>query len=201
MNRVSCPGGVVDTSAATGSSGTLEVIVATGATAAFEPAGAGVPVTMCSGTRVGPFSTAMLESLVGQELGVSDWVEVTQAAVDLFASASGDRQWIHVDVERCRTQSPYGGTIAHGLFTLSLLPAMIASVCQFSDASLVLNYGFNKVRFTAPVPVGVKLRARLLLFSFETTPGHAQLVLLATIEREGESRAVCHAEAVLRLIP
>ena len=144
-------------------------------------------------------SIAALDALHGQALGQSEWLEVTQHAVNQFAQASGDLQWIHTDVERCKTESPYGGTIAHGLYTLSLLPSMIVSVCHFEDARLVLNYGFNKVRFTAPVPVGGWLRASLVLASSEKIETGAQLVLAVTMELRGAAKPVCHAEAVLRL--
>lgn len=151
------------------------------------------------GSSPAEFPIARLLAMPGQELGVSDWVAVSQQAVDLFAEATGDHQWIHFDVERCRRESPYGGTIAHGLYTLSLLPTMISSVCRFSDARLVLNYGFNKVRFTAVVPVGGRVRARLAVAACEEIESGAQLLLSASIELEGTGKPVCHAEAVLRL--
>ena len=103
---------------------------------------------------------AELPSLKGQELGVSDWYEVTQEAVNLFADATGDHQWIHIDVERAKEESPYGGPIAHGYLTLSLLVPLVSQTYTVTDAKMGVNYGLNKVRFPAPVPVGSKLRAR-----------------------------------------
>jgi acyl dehydratase len=140
---------------------------------------------------------ADLQALVGQPLGASDWITVDQARIDRFADATGDHQWIHVDAERA-AQGPFGSTIAHGFLTLSLLPAFFASAFEIADVRMGINYGLNRVRFTAPVPVGSRLRARFRLLAFEPLDGGAQLVTEATIERDGAERPVCVAEAVAR---
>ena len=137
-----------------------------------------------------------LKQLVGQEIAVSDWITITQERVQQFADATGDHQWIHLDVERSRAESPYGGTIAHGFLTLSLLPMLMASSVQMSDVKMGVNYGLNKVRFPAPVPVGSKLRARIVLLSVEDIAGGAQVVWQVTIEREGGDKPVCVAESI-----
>lgn len=139
-----------------------------------------------------------LKQLVGQEIAVSDWITITQERVQQFADATGDHQWIHLDVERCRAESPYGGTIAHGFLTLSLLPMLMASSVQMSDVKMGVNYGLNKVRFPAPVLVGSRLRARIVLLSLEEIPGGAQLVWQITIERDGGDKPVCVAESITR---
>jgi acyl dehydratase len=143
-------------------------------------------------------SLAELKGLVGQEVAVSDWVPITQERVQLFADATGDHQWIHLDVERSRKESPYGGTVAHGFLTLSLLPMLLQSAVVMSDVKMGINYGLNKVRFPAPVPVGSKLRARIALSSVEDIPGGAQLTWLVTIERDGGDKPVCIAESITR---
>ena len=134
----------------------------------------------------------------GKELGTSDWHEVTQAEVDAFADATGDHQWIHVDPERA-AQSPLGGTIAHGLFTLSLAPAMTAALLSFEGFAFGVNYGLNKVRFPAPLPVGGKVRMKARVASIEPIPGGAQLALELTFEHEGGSKPVCVAETIARV--
>ena len=139
-----------------------------------------------------------LKQLIGQEVAVSDWLVITQERVQQFADATGDHQWIHLDVERSRAESPYGGTIAHGFLTLSLLPMLMASSLQMSDVKMGVNYGLNKVRFPAPVPVGSQLRARIVLLSVEDIMGGAQLVWPVTIEREGGDKPVCVAESITR---
>lgn len=143
-------------------------------------------------------SLAELKELVGQDVAVSDWVEVTQERVQQFADATGDHQWIHLDVERSQRESPYGTTIAHGFLTLSLLPALMQSAVRMSDVRMSVNYGLNRVRFTAPVPVGSRLRAQLKLLAVEDISGGAQVTWLVTIEREGSDRPVCVAESVSR---
>ena len=141
---------------------------------------------------------ADLAGLVGEELGVSEWLAVDQARIDAFAEATGDHQWILVDVERAGS-GPFGATVAHGLLTRSLLPGFSASAYCVDDVRLGLNYGFNKVRFPAPVPVGSRLRARFRLLAFEPLDGGgAQLRVEATIEREGSQKPVCVAESVTR---
>jgi acyl dehydratase len=141
---------------------------------------------------------AELPSLVGQELGTSDWYEVTQDAVNLFADATGDHQWIHVDVERAKAESPFGGPIAHGFMTLSLLVPLASSTYRITDTTMGVNYGLNKVRFPAPVPVGSKVRARVVLQDCQEFPGGLQNTLAVTVEREGGDKPVCIAEWVTR---
>ncbi len=139
-----------------------------------------------------------LKQLVGQEIAVSDWITITQERVQQFAEATGDHQWIHLDVARSRAESPYGGTIAHGFLTLSLLPMLMAASVQMSDVKMGVNYGLNRVRFPAPVPVGSRLRARIVLMSVEDISGGAQLVWQVTIECEGGEKPVCVAESITR---
>jgi acyl dehydratase len=142
---------------------------------------------------------AELPRLVGQELGTSDWREVTQEAVDLFADATGDHQWIHVDVERAKAESPFGGPIAHGYLTLSLLVPLLAQVLVVEDAVMGVNYGLNKVRFPSPVPVGSKVRATAALTEVTEVTGGLQYVLSVTVEREGGDKPACVAEPVYRV--
>jgi len=141
---------------------------------------------------------AELPSLKGQELGTSDWMEVTQERVNTFADATGDHQWIHVDVERAKAESPFGGPIAHGYLTLSLLVPLVSQTYAISDAKMGVNYGLNKVRFPAPVPVGSKVRARVTLKDVEEVAGGLQNTFAVTIEREGGDKPVCIAEWVTR---
>jgi acyl dehydratase len=141
---------------------------------------------------------AELPSLKGQELGTSDWYEVTQEAVNLFADATGDHQWIHVDVERAKAESPFGGPIAHGFMTLSLVVPLATQTYTITDAKMGVNYGLNKVRFPAPVPVGSKVRARVTLKDVEEVAGGLQNTFSVTIEREGGDKPVCIAEWVTR---
>lgn len=139
-----------------------------------------------------------LESLVGQEIGVSDWVLVDQARVNGFADVTGDHQWIHLDAERA-AKGPFGTTIAHGYLTLSLLPALGATAYSISGGRMAVNYGLDKVRFPAPVPVGSKVRARFSLKEYKKLPDDgAQLTIVASIEREGGDRPVCVAETLTR---
>jgi acyl dehydratase len=143
-------------------------------------------------------SVEELKSLVGQEVAVSDWVHISQERVNLFAEATGDHQWIHIDVERSRKESPYGGTIAHGFLTLSLLPMLMESVISMPTSKMGVNYGLNKVRFPAPVPVGSKVRGRVMLMEVEDVEGGAQMTWKVTIEREGGDKPVCVAESLSR---
>ena len=140
---------------------------------------------------------AELEARVGEEVGVSDWITVSQERIDLFAQATGDHQWIHVDAERARA-GPFGTTIAHGFLTLSLLPEMAASAFEVRDTRMGVNYGLNKVRFPAPVPSGSRLRGRFRLLRFEPLEGGAQMTTEVTMEREGQTKPVCVAESVGR---
>jgi acyl dehydratase len=135
---------------------------------------------------------------VGSELGVGRYVTLSQQDVDTFADVTGDHQWIHVDVERAR-QSPFGSTIAHGFLTLSLLPALLADVYQFSGFAYGVNYGLNRVRFPAPVPVGSRVRARATLAHAEPIAGGLQVIVDNIVEREGGTKPVCVAELVVRL--
>lgn len=146
-------------------------------------------------------SLAQVKELVGQEVAVSDWIVITQERVTRFAEATGDQQWIHVDVERSRKESPYGGTVAHGFLTLSLFPMLMQSAIAMSDVKMGVNYGLNKVRFPAPLPVGSRLRARFALTAAEDIPGGAQLTWLVTMEREGGDKPVCVAESISRRYP
>ena len=138
-----------------------------------------------------------LGGLVGQEIGVSDWITVDQARIDGFAEATGDRQWIHIDPGRAAA-GPFGATIAHGFLTLSLLPEMGASAMTVADTRMGVNYGLNRVRFTAPVPVGSRLRGHFKLLAFEPIEGGAQLTMLVTMQREGSDKPVCIAESLAR---
>jgi acyl dehydratase len=134
---------------------------------------------------------------VGERLGGSAWHEVTQAQVGLFADATGDHQWIHLDPERAAA-GPFGGTVAHGFLTLSLAPMLVAEVLEVTDASVTINYGLNKVRFPAPMPVGDRVRADVRCVAVEEVPGGLQATLAVTFEREGGAKPVCVAEMLLR---
>ena len=138
-----------------------------------------------------------LQALVGQELGVSDWITIDQKRIDLFADATGDHQWIHLDAERA-AKGPFGTTIAHGFLTLSLLPEMTANAFKVLDTKMGVNYGLNKVRFPSPVPVGSKVRGRFKLLAYEPLEGGAQMTVEATMEREGGTKPVCVAESLSR---
>jgi acyl dehydratase len=142
---------------------------------------------------------AELPSLKGQQLGVSEWFEVTQERVNTFADATDDHQWIHVDVARAAAESPFGGPIAHGLLTLSLFIPMWSQVLQVTDATMAVNYGLNRVRFPAPVPVGSKIRLAATLIEVEEVKGGLQLVASGVIEREGSEKPVCVLESLTRL--
>ena len=139
-----------------------------------------------------------LESRVGQEVGVSPWVEMPQERIDLFAKATEDFQWIHIDPARAKA-SPFGGTIAHGFLTLSMLPKLSESTFEFSDRKMGVNYGLNKVRFTAPVPAGARIRGRFTLAKYEKIEGNCvQTTWSVVFEREGGDKPVCVAEAISR---
>ena len=142
-----------------------------------------------------------LTALVGQEVAVSDWLTVTQEQVNLFAQATGDHQWIHVDVERA-SAGPFGAPIAHGFLTLSLLPRFFASALEIRNSGMGVNYGLNKVRFTSPVPVGSRLRGRLKLLACEPIANDGmQMTWQVTVEREGEAKPACVAESLTRRYP
>jgi acyl dehydratase len=139
-----------------------------------------------------------LRALVGQEVALSDWVLVDQARINAFADATADHQWIHVDIERCRRESPFGAPVAHGFLTLSLISGMFDNAVRLHGARMVINYGLNKVRFPAPVPVDSKLRARMTLASITPVDGGSQLAWDVTLERSGGERPVCVAELLIR---
>lgn len=141
---------------------------------------------------------AALEAAAGTEIAVSDWVEITQERVNRFADATGDHQWIHVDPERARRESPFGGPIAHGYLTLSLLPKLMADAVEIDGTRVSVNYGVNRVRFTDPVRVGSRVRARIGVAKFERIPGGAQIAWNVTIEREGAAKPAMVAETVSR---
>jgi acyl dehydratase len=138
-----------------------------------------------------------LKGLEGEELGSSEWHEVTQEIVDAFADATGDHQWIHVDPERAK-DTPFGGTIAHGYYTLSLSPAMMDEIAKFDGFSFALNYGLGKVRFPAPLPVGSKVRATAKITEIADVSGGVQVTTQMTYEREGGEKPVCVAETLAR---
>lgn len=157
------------------------------------------PVTAADMPAQGPrlFDSAeQLRALVGEELGTTRWVEITQERIDLFARATGDYQWIHTDPERASRESPYGGTIAHGYLTLGLTPALIAEVMGFRNLRMGVNYGLNKVRFNGPVPVGSRIRARVSLVGVRQIAEAVRVVTQIRIEREGVAKPCCVAESV-----
>jgi acyl dehydratase len=139
-----------------------------------------------------------LKAAEGETLGTSGWHEVTQQAVNSFANVTGDHQWIHVDPGRAK-DTPFGGTIAHGYYTLSLAPALTAQVVSFQGFAFALNYGLNRVRFPAPMPVGARVRVAVRLAAVEDIPGGAQIRLEITFEREGGEKPVCVAESLARV--
>ena len=141
---------------------------------------------------------AELKDAEGQDLGTSDWHEVTQQAIDTFADVTGDHQWIHVDVDRAK-QTPFGGTIAHGYYTLSLAPMLTEQVFALEGFAFAINYGLNRVPFPAPLPVGSKVRMRATLTAADDVPGGVQFTVTQTFEREGGDKPVCVAEAIARV--
>jgi len=144
-----------------------------------------------------PNHSALL-AFVGQSLPATDWLEVTQAHINLFADATGDHQWIHIDQERA-AQGPFGSTIAHGFLTLSLLPRLMQSSYAIEGTRMGVNYGLNRVRFPAPVPVGSRLRGHAKLLAAESiAPDGVQMTWEVTIEREGSDKPVCVAESIVR---
>ena len=140
-----------------------------------------------------------LKGQVGQEIGVSDWHDVTQEDVDTFAEVTGDDYWIHVDVERAQRESPFGGTIAHGYYTLSLAPKFSYQLVAFEGFAFGVNYGTNKVRFPSPMPVGDRVRMRMRCASVDDIPNGAQVTMELTFEREGGDKPVCVAESLTRV--
>jgi acyl dehydratase len=144
-----------------------------------------------------PTTVADLRALAGVELGPTDWVEIGQGKIDAFADATDDHQWIHVDPERAK-ETPLGSTIAHGLLTLSLAPGLMNQLMSYDGFAHALNYGYEKVRFPAPVPVGSRLRLRVTIADVADVPGGAQVTITQTIEVEGGEKPVCVAQAVAR---
>jgi acyl dehydratase len=142
-------------------------------------------------------SVASLTDAAGTVLGPGPWLEIDQSRVDLFADATDDHQWIHVDPERA-AQGPFGGTIAHGYLTLSLLPVLMKDLYSVDGVKMGINYGLNKVRFPSPVRVGSKVRLTAQIASVEQLPGGVQLVLKSTVESSGGEKPVCVAESVVR---
>lgn len=146
-------------------------------------------------------SYSEVSACVGQEVALTDWITITQEQVNLFAQATGDHQWIHVDVDKAKA-GPFGGPIAHGFLTLSLLPKFFESTMEIVESSMGVNYGLNRVRFMAPVPVGSRLRARMKLLACEPIDNHGvQMTWEVTIEREGAAKPVCVAESIARRYP
>ena len=138
-----------------------------------------------------------LTAAIGTHLGYSEWHQITQEQVQLFADATGDQQWIHVDVERAKS-GPFGGPIAHGYLTLSLAPVLLAEVLSVTGISMGVNYGLNKLRFPAPVPVGSKVRVGAVVDAVAEIAGGAQVTMTATWEIEGGTKPVCVAEVIFR---
>jgi acyl dehydratase len=139
-----------------------------------------------------------LREAAGETLGTSDWHEVTQDDINAFADVTGDHQWIHVDVERAK-DTPFGGTIAHGYYTLSLAPRFTEQVMALDGFAFAINYGLNKVRFPAPLPVGGRVRMHAKLKALEEVPGGAQITIECTFEHEGGEKPVCVAETLARV--
>jgi acyl dehydratase len=143
-----------------------------------------------------------LRQLVDQEVGPSDWREVTQELIDRFAEVSDDFQWIHVDPERAKDESPFGTTIAHGNLTLSMIDGFRSQLFEHDGVAMAINYGWNKVRFPAPVPTGSRVRVRATVVSVdELDGGWFQVVTRFAVEREGEEKPVCVADSVARFLP
>jgi acyl dehydratase len=145
-----------------------------------------------------PFTLENIEAFVGRELGVSDWLTVDQQRINQFADCTGDHQWIHVDVERARSESPFGTTIAHGYLTLSLLPMLQRSISAMpSGVKVAINYGLDKARFIAPVPVGARIRDRAVLAAVEAKgPGRTLTTTRHTVEIEGQEKPALVADAL-----
>jgi acyl dehydratase len=138
---------------------------------------------------------------VGEDMGTSEWVKIDQDRVNKFADATGDHQWIHIDVERAKRELPTGGTIAHGYLTLSLIPMLASQIMRVDGVSRGINYGSNKVRFTNMVPTGSRVRARQKLLAAEPKSGGLQLTNEVTIEIEGQDRPACIAETISLVFP
>lgn len=139
-----------------------------------------------------------LKSLIGEHLGYSEWTEISQERVNQFAEATGDHQWIHIDVERAKRESPFGGPIAHGYLTLSLGPVLMPQIVMTTGFKMGVNYGANKIRFMSPVPVGAKLRLGLTLLSVDDIAGGVQITYSMSFETEGAAKPSCVAEVIFR---
>ena len=144
---------------------------------------------------------AALRLCLGREVGVSDWLEIPQEMIDAFAAVTGDRQWIHIDVEKAQRESPYKTTIAHGFLTLSLLSRLHGQAVEIHGLSRIINYGLNRVRFPAPVPAGARLRTHSTLQALEELPDCLQATWLITVEVEGKAKPALIAEWLVRLYP
>ncbi|QYF93329.1 MaoC family dehydratase [Massilia sp. PAMC28688] len=142
-----------------------------------------------------------LKAAVGQEVALSDWVAIARERIALFADATDDHQWIHVDTERCRRESPWGAPVAHGFLTLSMIPAMFEQAVGLGNASMVVNYGLNRVRFPAPVPEGSRIRARVTLLRVTELDDCAQLEWSVVVECDGQQKPACVADLLLRRYP
>ena len=140
---------------------------------------------------------AEMQALIGQDLGISDWLTVEQDRINQFALATGDQQWIHTDPVRAAS-GPFGATVAHGFLTLSLVPVLGETAFTVDDVRLGVNYGLNRVRFAAPVRVGSRVRGHFKLLAYEALEGGAQMTVQATVELEGSSKPACVAETVSR---
>lgn len=161
------------------------------------PPASAAPASAASASPTHYAHLADLAARVGQPVGTSPWFRIDQARIDRFAEATDDHQWIHVDAARAAA-GPYGATVAHGFLTLALLAPMIEQAFTLGDRRMALNYGLNRVRFPAPLPVGSRVRAQLTLRAYEPVDGGAQLTLEVTVEREGHARPVCVAESLTR---
>lgn len=139
-----------------------------------------------------------LRDLIGQEVAVSDWLEVSQARIDQFADATGDRQWIHVDPVRAAAESPFKTTIAHGFLTLSLISVLTRTAIAFPGQRMAINYGANRVRFASPVPAGSRIRGRFSPLAVEDAKGSVQVTWGVTVERDGSHRPACVVEWIVR---
>ncbi len=139
-----------------------------------------------------------VKSWVGQELGVSDWHLVTQEEINSFAEATHDHQWIHLDVERAKKESPFGGPVAHGYYTLSLAPHLMSQIWGVQGVKMGVNYGLNKLRFPSPVPIGSRIRARATLDNVEDVKGGMQVTVGLAFEIEGQDKPACVAEGLYR---
>lgn len=142
-----------------------------------------------------------LSGLAGREIGLSEWVLLDQAKVNQFADATGDHQWIHVDVERAKREMPSTGTIVHGYFTLSLIPKFMFELLEITGASQIINYGANKVRFTNMVPTGSRVRGRLKVLSAAPKGKGVMMTAEMTIEIEGQTQPACIAEVIMLALP